>query len=567
MINRKYFILLLSQICLFLLFNYLWENESFLFLYHESLNHVNLMIKISSNPLCIFSDNPFSYPIGVHYITKLVAFFFDDIKWPLFIVQTFFVTVNVIATYFCTLKITGKERAGFWAASALLWLPSAMVACRTFNLDYPLAAVLSLWILCYLYSEGLKRKVYVVWFFLLFLAMGMIKYSFVLYVAPCIAVMLYELRKDRRKLALFLFIIVGGLAVFLIYLSIASNLNLFKYIHANIFSFRLSDRVRPADENMLEYMSLMFRGWLLEYMSLMFRGWLLELKAKVLTPAMFWLFCISFTAIFYYPKRRKKYLLMFLPCALSLFFILFTENDARYQYPLLSFFCITASVFWSKRTWLLVSSFLVFFLQGIVMTGGWLFLDKNVPIDNCDDKYLYSDLDSSVISDYDLTHRIMVNNNNKIAIEFSPDNTLTNLFNFDSAWSHGFFYTIDPHDTNWEELFSFLTRIPDGSTIVVVNADPHQNHNLLMNLPHFFAYWTEFHADLFGKDNIVFSNNSSHFKNTDTPDYILQYELSLQKTGRRKRTSKDVALSEKLQKERKLLKVIDSNYYVLRLYK
>ena len=552
MLRRKCFLMLLVQICLFLILNLLWEYKSFFYLYHESINHAYLILNISYNPLHILPNTTLPYPFSIHYITKLVACFFNDLKWPLFIVQTFFAVVNVVATYFCALKITGKERAGFWAASALLWLPATMVACRTFNLDYPLAAVLSLWILCYLYSEGLKRKVYTVWFCIFFMALGMIKYSFVLYAAPCAAVMLYEIRKDKRRLyGLLLFVL--GYAVCLFLLLFATNREpLLEYINSNLFNYSVSGEIHPSNSALLKSSSLLFRGFLL------------ELKAKVLTPVVFWLFCISFMAVFSYSKRRKRYMLMFFPCALSLFFILFTTNDARYQYPLLSFFCITASVFWTSRTWLLVPSFLAFFLQGIVMSGGWLFLELNLPVYVCNEKYLFSDLDSCEMSSSDLTARTVAKKKSHKIIEFNPDNNLANLFNLKSAWSDDFFYTIAPHDTNWKEVFSFLSVIPEGSKILVVTANSKREQNkyqYLMNSPNHFAFWTEFQCYLFGKKQVIVSDSIAN------PDYVLQYELSLERAKRETRTGKDHALSEKLQKKRKLLKIIRSNYYVLRLYK
>ena len=164
--------------------------------YSENVIHMQYVYELNELNVNNLIASP--YPKLIHYLTKPLLNIFTDEKWAYFSVSAIFVCINVIATYFCTAALSSKKTALF-AASALLWLPLTMTACRTYTLDYPQAAILTLWFLCFLKSNRFEKTIPSILFTILIFVSSLIKYTYFSFIFPCFIGMVYHLYANGRS--------------------------------------------------------------------------------------------------------------------------------------------------------------------------------------------------------------------------------------------------------------------------------------------------------------------------------------------------------------------------------
>ncbi|MCR5663111.1 MAG: glycosyltransferase family 39 protein [bacterium] len=535
---------LIAELLLFLLLNIAWEYESCFFLYHEAFIHaLNVQTIYYDFDNMIFRCGGV-YPVFVPLAAKWLLYVFTDEKWAFFAFQISCVFINVIATYFSALKLNG-DKCAFWSASALLWLPSSVFACREFVLDYPLACMVSLWFLCYLYSNRLKSSLLQVLLIILFVMMFATKYSAILYFFPVALAVFYDLRRDKAALLRFVLLLAESLlCVIGIYL-------LFVNMKGVVWS---------AGENI----ALRTRNFLYlvldpQCASLFFRGFLVDIKAKILTPCVFYCFAYSSVVICLFPKLRRKFLFVVFPCSLSAFFVFCTPDSLRYHFPLLSFFCIVAGIGLKKLLWLRTISIIAIIAQGLSISGGWLL---PCPPKACNEYFLYSELDISAL--YGGTgadcEEVSYYAPGKVKIAFSRANTLYNLVNFRSSWSDSFFYTIYPYRMDWRKELDFLFTLPANSTVSVTGRE-FADEPIIMILPHHFCFWASYYS-MKEDRKLLFKDEFS-----DKADYILQIEPESGLSASSIRSQQDAKVKEKIEAFSVLQKRVHAGKLVFSLYK
>lgn len=191
-----YPILLIIQICIFLLLNILWEYNSYIMPFSESSIHMQYVSELNHFNAQNLIKAP--YPNLIHYLTSPLLNYFIDEKWAYFYTSTVFVCLNVIFTYLCIASLC-SEKTAFFGATALLWLPLTIIACKTYTLDYPLAAILTLWFLCFLKSKRFSKIIPSISFTVLIFVLSLIKYSYFTFIIPCCIGMAYHLFNNGRS--------------------------------------------------------------------------------------------------------------------------------------------------------------------------------------------------------------------------------------------------------------------------------------------------------------------------------------------------------------------------------
>ncbi len=539
-------ILLILEVSVFLLLNALWERESYFFLYHEAINHAISVCCMTSSPAEPFKINVSNYPLLIPYFSHLLLYIVPSVKWCLFLTQSFFVVINVFATYFLSVKLTKINSISFWAASALLWLPASVASSRTYTLDYPLAAELTLWCLCYECSKNKRLMILpIICFCALFFIMLLTKYSFIIYVIPCAMAMLYDLRGNRRRIVTFItgmaFLCVLG---YLLFHHLTSNNNLNAYID-NIWFTNCNFNIPLA--KIFPIVSLFLRGVIIEY------------KMRILSVIVFWFFSLGFIIIILSPKLRKKYVLLITPCLISMPIILFSSNDCRYHYPFLSFSCIIAGVFMqNKRLLRIISLFLILF-HGLFLSGGWMF---DCPSLTAKTLRICSNLELNVNKGLQVAiFDIRINNElKKNIIEFRNGNSLDYLFNFSSSYSDNLFYTFKPYELDLFKEFSFVLSLPENARVKVVSSDiPPESLDLPSHVGQ-MAYLI-YYLSIVNRHVILISDQESN------PDYILQYYPCTSGLVSLSDDKKSVDIADKISGSWELMQSRDISNYTMNLYK
>ncbi len=537
-------ILLIAEIAVFLLLNILWEHESFFFIYHEAINHARMAFIIDYSPAVLFKINASSYPLLIPYLAHLLLSFVHDIKWCLFSVQSFFVVLNVMATYFLCAKLTKVNSISFWSASALLWLPASVASCRTFTLDYPLAAELTLWCLCYVCSKQMSKVWPVISFCIVFFIMLLTKYSFIIYIIPCILAMLVNLRGNKK-----------GIINFIAVMAFLCSAGYLLFCH-----FTAVSKIDAYTDNIwssnYDFNFPFFK--IFSVISLILRGVIVEYKIKILTIVVFWIFAGGFITICLCPKLRRKYMLVVLPCLASVPIMLFSANDLRYHYPVLSFSCIIAGIFLNKKDILRIISLLFVIVQGIMISGGWMLVTPpsvSSTLSICSNLQL-----DSFMGINPAKFKVEQNFDGSRQVVFETDNILGNLFNLKSCYSEHIFYTYMPYKLDLYQNFSFVFNLPENSRIKIecVNLSP-STLDLSASSSQ-IAYLLDF-LSIAGGHNLHISENMSE------PDYILQYYSYKYKPNRLLQRKEFIELDDAIKTRYKLTESKLVSNLMMYLYK
>lgn len=594
-INAKdniYLYFLILQIGIFLSLNILWEYNSFIMPFDESFVHIQY-----TNSLTDFNINQLihaPYPRLIHYLTVPLLKIYADKKWAYFTISAIFVCMNVMFTYLCTMSLCSKKTA-FFAATALLWLPLNMIACRTYTLDYPQAAVITLWLLCFLKSRHFSKTFPSICFIILIFVSSLIKYSYFTYIIPCFICMVYHLFRNSRsqnlkKKHLFAATLFLSYAVIIFFtdgwiagLKSASIIlilegiflyqkdngtgrlffftgigllisNSFFSIYANQDIINQLGAYQHDTVIGINYIYCNFYFFLIT-LSLLLRAILIVIKMRLLTSVLFWFFLAGSVLIIGKPKLRRKYSLLLFPLIASPLYMLFTSTSDRYQYPLLSFYCMISAIWLCSKGLDIVKNALYFFgiamitICGIYLSGGWLInssscLPAHRLAADCANGDCNAKINAYFYNDSQFTH---------YKIESCGKNYLNELLSFKSQWSDNLLYTFDTYNISWKDCFAPLTQLPNNSTLSIL---------LLLNDTEYNYIQTDlveniilFYAKLSDKE-IVFSK---------TGNYILSMQYAANMNENDIQTEEPLPLN--ISKDTEIVKKWTSWKYLFTLYK
>jgi len=441
------------------------------------------------------------YPPLIYLVTYPFLLLFGPHEATFFLVQALFLTILVLATERCGTLLWNRE-VGFLSALVLLSSAQATVAVRSFHLDYPQAALWMLQFVCYLESDGFRRR-WPSWGFGILTAAGMlVKWSYPLFAAPFLAWVLARQTVavardpgglDRlRRVYLPVLMLLNALALAGARLAgllpdhgalsralelLVAGAGLLGLLHRPIQGAERLVRFLTVTgagvaAGSLVYARYLPASWATNYRGslswnqptlgdgpafspvLAALGFLIKLKEERLLPILFALLVVGVVLTLVLPQARRRnaeiLFLVVLPGALA--WHITSSGTPRYYAPLLGFECILAC-FWLPRLgavrWLPVGLLVV---AGLCLNGGWL---TGFPLPQGD---------SVVVGEMgavrDVTARSTRIRPSQLELQ-SPGARLASLASPRSAWSTSLLFTIPPCRLNWSfALDELIDQMP-----------------------------------------------------------------------------------------------------------
>ncbi|MCR5661594.1 MAG: glycosyltransferase family 39 protein [bacterium] len=538
------------------------------------------------------------YPLLIHYLTKPLLNIFTDEKWAFLSISTLFATLNAIFTYFCTASLCNSKIALF-AASALLWLPLTITASRIYILDYPQATCITLWFLCYLKSKRFTRYIPSIGFVLLIVISLLFKYTYFTYIIPCFIGMVYHTYQSKSKsvlkkkhiaasalphlFAVYLYFADNWIAAikavglillfegpvlykkdrglgklyFLAGLGLTASIYFFShYADASILNnIAFQERINISSN--VDFTNISPKYYL-SCLSLISLSVLHVIRAKLLTPLLFWYFVIGTILITTIPRLRHKYLILVAPLTVCPLYLLFTHAEDRFQSPMMAFFCMIAAIWLDGKRFHKIKSFLyiagitAITFYGAYISGGWL--TNNT--DRLPAFLLTAGCGKEEISAKPQGYIAQKNGKNVYRIGFPKNTTCNNFFSLSSQWSDNFLYTFDTYNIDWLNCLKPIMQLPDGTAIQIkyLHIDDSKEE---FREPGILENVIKYYASKNGK-NIIISNKGQ---------YILRIQTSLDSKRKKAIRILEKKLSQQLSAEADCIKSWNYKDYAFTLYK
>ncbi len=149
--------------------------------------------------------------------------------------------------------------------------------------------------------------------------------------------------------------------------------------------------------------------------------------------------------------------------------MIFTSADNRYQYPLLSFYCIISAIWLDSKLnevlkkCLYLLGLITITICGIYLSGGWLSgtssaLPAHLLTAGCGNLEISTLIKTSIDRKDKKIH---------LKMEAASRNTLSDLFNLSSQWSNSLIYTFDTYNTDWGNCLKPIMHLPDKATLQI----------------------------------------------------------------------------------------------------
>lgn len=487
--RHKYEYALLVLFAAIIGLNAYWLSCSRFSLRNDSAIHAYIVAEMG-NPWV----EQYPYPRLVHYLTFALTSWLGNNQWPYFIVQSLFSGIFVAATFLLGSRIFNKS-TGFLAALFLVCSSSTMVSLRTFFMDYPLAAVFSVQLLLYAYSQRLTRLWPSLAFYALILIAPSIRAHYFIYSVPLFAGILWDIAANseaqaRAKnwrsfglhLALMLVACTLACLMYCLLWDVGSlqtkmrEINFGGITGGQVMSRGASGawvaKSEFAGSGYLAALAICKPGLAtLKVCSRFFAAYLVELQARQLLPLLFWAYAIGACWAMAIPKYRRCLSVYWWPLiASSAILVLLTTNNFRYYAPLLGIQCIIAAFWLAKVRAVRVSAALVFGVWGLVLSGGWI--SQVIPL--ASSGYLQNELvNTNILGNfYDVS--FVLHRRHRVRVQFGSAGMPRNLLGFKTVWSDSCLFSVDTYKVDWVKLAKDMASQVDGkATIgVTVRRDP-----------------------------------------------------------------------------------------------